>query len=596
MWYLICTCVWCKPASANQRRAQASLAKIKELNDGKNSSYHEAVAHIYLGDVAAALRKFEDDCAAQGNPPELQIELARAYGIAASLKTSQPELVAEYASKCIAIIRKAIADGYRSFFWLQRSEDLDSVRDRKEFRDLLRQVLGDFRFSSVRRVTEDFDVAFLPIQGTSDIRAEAVRLAALEYRPLVHSAVLPDVGDQTLGIGLWIRPKISASASRRSMRRRANAAIALLRLGDTDTWKVLEGQDDPGLATAIIHAAEPCGMAFSQIAKRLEGEREDRIRQSLILLMGQYKAELADAEVTRSIQQSYVSSPSPGVHSASEWTLRAWGMHDLLEATREQLKQMPSRRESRWRVDLSGLTMIRLELPTLPGQPSHRFEISAHEITRSQMQPLLEQSGPMDDLNLRVAPELDCPQISVTWYDAARFCRWLSEQSDFSSEQMCYPELWRIKDGVEIRGDFQQRTGYRLPTEKEWEFACRAASITSRFYGDDELYSTYYGWSQTNSRTRTWPVGSLKPNPWGLFDVYGNVWEWCHDRQDLPWIDAALGVQSERVTDASYRMMRGGSFYLPGFHLQTSMRIANRPSFLSEDYGFRVARTLADHE
>jgi formylglycine-generating enzyme required for sulfatase activity len=236
--------------------------------------------------------------------------------------------------------------------------------------------------------------------------------------------------------------------------------------------------------------------------------------------------------------------------------------------------------------------MIRLRLPRLPGQPVHQFEISAQEVTRRQMQAYLEQAGTADDLIRLAAPEPDCPQIRVTWYDAARYCRWLSEQAGLPDDQMCYPTLERIKSGMRMQQNFLQRAGYRLPTEEEWDYACRASATTRRFFGDDELYVGYYGWSQVNADARTRPVGMLKPNPFGLFDVYGNAWEWCHDRAETPWISAALGMHTEEVAEQYYRMLRGGSYYLPEAYLLTSMRIANRPSFLSEDYGFRIARTV----
>ena len=74
-----------------------------------------------------------------------------------------------------------------------------------------------------------------------------------------------------------------------------------------------------------------------------------------------------------------------------------------------------------------------------------------------------------------------------------------------------------------------QRTGYRLPTETEWEFACKAGSSVNRYYGRSEELLCQYAWFSTSSRNRTWPVGQLIPNDLGLFDTLGNVAEWCQD-------------------------------------------------------------------
>src|SRR5262249_20261050 len=133
----------------------------------------------------------------------------------------------------------------------------------------------------------------------------------------------------------------------------------------------------------------------------------------------------------------------------------------------------------------------------------------------------------------RKSPDPDGPIISVTWYEAAQYCRWLSEQEGVKPEQMCYSsveEIERCKDGrapLPLPADYLSRTGYRLPTEAEYEYACRAEAETSRFYGAAEERLANYAWYSHNSQNRTWPVGQKKPNDFGLFDGLGNVWQWC---------------------------------------------------------------------
>jgi formylglycine-generating enzyme required for sulfatase activity len=153
----------------------------------------------------------------------------------------------------------------------------------------------------------------------------------------------------------------------------------------------------------------------------------------------------------------------------------------------------------------------------------------------------------------------------VTWDNAVEFCKKLSD----------LPE--------------EKKTGrvYRLPTEAEWEYACRAGSKTAYSFDDEEGLLPEYGWFNRNSSRRTHTVGLLEPNAWGLYDLHGNVWEWCSDRYgDYPK-GAVSDPSGPKV--GSIRVIRGGSWYYEAAYCRSALRFRGTPVARNRELGFRLA-------
>jgi len=162
------------------------------------------------------------------------------------------------------------------------------------------------------------------------------------------------------------------------------------------------------------------------------------------------------------------------------------------------------------------------------------------------------------------------PVEYVSWKDAVEFCKKLSE----------LPE--EMTDG----------RVYRLPTEAEREYACRAGSKSAYSFGESSKSLGNYAWFNGNSNGQTHPVGEKKANAWGLYDMHGNVWEWCSD-----WYGAyPNGAVSDPVgpRKGSFRVLRGGCWIVEAPFCQSALRRCNFPSGSGSYYGFRVALSSSE--
>jgi formylglycine-generating enzyme required for sulfatase activity len=193
----------------------------------------------------------------------------------------------------------------------------------------------------------------------------------------------------------------------------------------------------------------------------------------------------------------------------------------------------------------------------------------------------------------------DSPQVGVSWYDTARYCNWLSERAGLPKSQWVYPENIDPQTGIELPPGYLHRTGFRLATEAEWEYAARAGTTTTWHFGDDVKNLPQYAWYDGNTnKDRIHPVGQLLPNQWGLFDMLGNVWEWTFDRRH-PYPETGSvteDVEDEmlRVSNDLARTRRGGSFAYEWFTTRSAHRgdTTYFPNQTHDGVGFRVARTM----
>lgn len=155
----------------------------------------------------------------------------------------------------------------------------------------------------------------------------------------------------------------------------------------------------------------------------------------------------------------------------------------------------------------------------------------------------------------------DHPVVNVSWNDAVAFCGWLGGK---------------------------ESSNYRLPTEAEWEYACRAGSTSRYCFGDNRTQVTNYGWVKQNSRNAPQQVGKLRPNAWGLYDMHGNLCEWCMDAYDATFYARSPGRDPRGPQVGQHRVLRGGCFNVDGAHCASSTRMHAMPNGRTYVTGLRV--------
>lgn len=417
-------------------------------------------------------------------------------------------------------------------------------------------------------------------------------------------------------------------------KRQANAAIVKLRMGDPPTlWTHFRASLDPRLRSYLIHDLAPLGVSGDLVIQRFMEEHEPIVRQALILSLGEYgEKELPPqkrASLLPMLREVHQKDANPGLHAAAEWLLRQWSQGDWLQAERDKwIAAKPAREERlesikksmqrpgekaapQWYVNGQGQMMVVIPGPVefQMGSPSwevsrrddetqhqrridRSFALAATPVTKEQFLKFMPEFAQND---LKRSPHPGCPIGGVLWSEAAAYCNWLSKEEGIPRQQWCY-EIER--DEARPKETYLKLLGYRLPTEAEMEYAARAGTVTSRYFGESDELLLKYAWYEKNSQDRTWPVGSLKPNDLGFFDILGNIYVWCHENYYAYPAPKEDGVVADReagvAPDITARnVLRGGSFYNQSSTLRCATRFSALSNYRNDFYGLRAARTVA---
>jgi serine/threonine protein kinase/formylglycine-generating enzyme required for sulfatase activity len=485
-----------------------------------------------------------------------------------------------------------------------------------------------FRDKDADRAAERYQAAHLLAAYSADQVAELVSLVmdADDRQFEVLFLKLGRHGDQAvqkLSRELEFRDRATPDQARRQ----SNAAVAMLRMNHPEpAWTMLKHTADPTLRSQLIHRFAPLKADASVLLKRLDTEPNVSVRRALVLSLGEFSekamARETKADALHRAKELFAASEDPGLHAAAEWLLRHWGEAAWIEQTNDawmsdekwrNARLQPSTKP-RWVVNSQGQTLAIIPGPVkvLMGSPetergrmaseeqqhlkriNRTFAIAAKPVTLKEYSRFKQPRTKEEEIFLKeCVPSEDCP-MRATWHLAADYCNWLSMKEKLDPVY----EIDAKGNVTSLKPNYLSLSGYRLPTEAEWEFGCRAGASTSRFFGDSVDLLGKYAWYVNNADDVTWPVGRKKPNDLGLFDMLGNVWCWCQDEyQRYPSPKAPTDVFDDAegpliVMPNVDRAFRGGSFLHPATVARSALRNSDRPTLQYKTMGFRVVRTL----
>jgi serine/threonine protein kinase/formylglycine-generating enzyme required for sulfatase activity len=447
--------------------------------------------------------------------------------------------------------------------------------------------------------------------GAADVQfliSEAMSAPAIDLAYLCKA--LSQNKDQALSA---IRDALVELESSQQWRPMARLAIVALHLGEAswarDMCRLIP---DRIQRTIFIDEYTSWHGDLAQIAEAAGTMVDPAWRSGICLALGNVSAEDAGDFTIKAwrpvLLKWFLNDGDGGVHSAAAWTLRRWNL---------ELPEVPSSKQPRdgtcWHVNSLGMTMLTIPAGTFTRKDRSSANAENQVVTLTKAFWLCDREINVGTFR-KFATDTECPAQekpaispeeqgagamnptdehpiqNANWYDAVLFCNWLSRREGLTQ---CY-ERTGMEDMVERRGleEWQllpDTNGYRLPTEAEWELACRAGTSTTYHFGDDVTLLDRY------AVTATWKTdmgGDRLPNSAGLFDMMGNVLEWCEDWSG-PYDDVSKLIDPRGIAQGTMRVMRGGTYFDPAEICTSGARNRCGPWGRGYYNGFRVARTVA---
>ena len=436
----------------------------------------------------------------------------------------------------------------------------------------------------------------------------------------------------------------------RRWKRQANQLVTLALLGNyAPLLHHLKHCRIPSLRSYLIHRLAPSKIIHDDLLRFAKDTKLDiSVRTALVLCLGEFELTQDQMRsISDGVLRELFMHPDAGLRAATEWLVRKWKLlpqflHDYRDALHartlkeissnlpragerptwyvQRLKQQPSAPDS-------SSYHIMVVLPPCSkgfrmGSPLHErgrseaepytahipysLAISAHAVAWGQFLNYLSfdefvktldeddretvkiYKGDAEDPDDEVGQFNERPANYMTWHMAARYCNWLSVTNPDESLERCFKRPENTSESIlysEVDA-YKRLNGYRLPTEVEMENATRAGTTTARYSGQSDILLDQYAWYAPNAENNTHPVGELKPTEFGLFDMLGNVSEWCENYQ--PPKIATEPNKNETIKAP----LRGGMYFDQWSDVRSAYSYPRAIDLAMNFTGFRLARTI----
>lgn len=374
-----------------------------------------------------------------------------------------------------------------------------------------------------------------------------------------------------------------------------NFLLARMRFTDADKpWKALAAYKNPDLSIGLIHECALAQIPVDLLVEKLKSSNPDLVYAVLMTLPEYGRHEFGDLEkTTQSVGELYREHPDGGVHCAAKLLLEKWDERELLD-----LDESHPEPTKDW-YEIAGFTMVKAETADgmvfswplgvqMAGKTKYSethvdlcFAISAYEVTREQFALLIDEPNHRHSLG----PTMQDPANMVSYLQATDYCNRLTIHEGLGESECCYET--KENGFVVLVEDYQQKKGFRLPTECEWEWACSSGSMLKHCFGTDLSYKAKYIWHQNSTSAMTKPVGLLKPNRFGLFDVFGNISELAHRDFVLP-----MSKELEESRQFEVTKGKGAIDLLEKMELKQHMLVATDGT--GKYAGFRIVQSISN--